>query len=163
MSREKVRTSAVDRATPAQRVFTLESANRSLVLVRKIVRDIVERYTEVSALRAEREELSRTLGPVERQDELRLRTEERIATLNRLSDELTDIGCELKDWATGLVDFPALHQGRQVCLCWRLDEPAITHWHESDAGFAGRKPIGPDFGTPGRAADAPARSGDAPA
>ncbi|MFO0837136.1 MAG: DUF2203 domain-containing protein [Phycisphaerae bacterium] len=147
MGREKVRTGAIDATPTGGRVFTLEEANRALVLVRRIVKDIVDRYAEVTALRAEREELSRALGPAEKLDNLRARTEERVAELNRLSDELGELGCELKDWASGLVDFPALHQGRRVCLCWRLGESAIAQWHEIDAGFAGRKPIEADFGT----------------
>jgi len=30
---------------------------------------------------------------------------------------------------------------REVCLCWRLGEPQVMHWHELDAGFAGRQPV----------------------
>ncbi len=41
----------------------------------------------------------------------------------------------------GLLDFPARLYGRPVFLCWRRGEPEITHWHELDGGFAGRKPI----------------------
>src|SRR3954453_725566 len=28
-----------------------------------------------------------------------------------------------------LVDFPAVIDGREVYLCWLLDEPSVTHWH----------------------------------
>ncbi len=41
----------------------------------------------------------------------------------------------------GLLDFPASLYGRTVFLCWRRGESEITHWHEVDGGFAGRKPI----------------------
>ena len=44
--------------------------------------------------------------------------------------------------SSGLVDFPSLRAGRMVYLCWRVDEETITHWHESDEGFAGRQPLG---------------------
>src|SRR3990170_2258319 len=47
----------------------------------------------------------------------------------------------LRDIETGLVDFPALVNGRQVCLCWRLGEERVGYWHELDAGLAGRKPL----------------------
>jgi len=49
------------------------------------------------------------------------------------------LGVEVKDIAMGLVDFPALRDGRVVYLCWRLGEPRIEYWHELDAGFAGRQ------------------------
>jgi hypothetical protein len=54
-------------------------------------------------------------------------------------DELQRIGVELKDIDQGLLDFPCLHEGRVVDLCWMVSEPAIAHWHERDAGFAGRQ------------------------
>ena len=47
----------------------------------------------------------------------------------------------VRDLERGLVDFPALIDGREVYLCWLLDEPAVTHWHAIESGFAGRKPL----------------------
>ena len=51
------------------------------------------------------------------------------------------VGVELKDPFSGLVDFPAWRHGHEVYLCWRLGEPDVAHWHELDAGFAGRRPL----------------------
>jgi hypothetical protein len=45
----------------------------------------------------------------------------------------------VRDLDRGLVDFPAVIDGREVYLCWLLDEPAVTHWHAIESGFAGRK------------------------
>jgi len=50
-------------------------------------------------------------------------------------------GITLRDIGTGLVDFPALVNGRPVWLCWKLGEDDIAWWHELDAGIAGRKPL----------------------
>ena len=64
--------------------------------------------------------------------------------LHRLEDyvdELSEIGCELKDYQIGLIDFTGRYQGRDICLCWKLGEETITHWHELNSGFAGRKPV----------------------
>ena len=47
----------------------------------------------------------------------------------------------LRDIGTGLIDFPALVNGRQVCLCWRLGEDEVGWWHELSAGFSGRLPL----------------------
>lgn len=47
----------------------------------------------------------------------------------------------LKDVDRGLIDFPALLQGREVFLCWEKDEPDIEFWHDLDAGYAGREPL----------------------
>ena len=43
-----------------------------------------------------------------------------------LVDELNDVGVELKDYPSGLVDFVARHDGRDVYLCWKLGEERIT-------------------------------------
>ena len=48
----------------------------------------------------------------------------------------------LRDIATGLLDFPAVVDGREAWLCWRLGEPAVSFWHRQDQGFDARRPIG---------------------
>jgi hypothetical protein len=45
----------------------------------------------------------------------------------------------LRDLDRGLVDFPAVRDGREVYLCWEEDETEIGFWHEPEAGFAGRQ------------------------
>ena len=67
--------------------------------------------------------------------------EAKLDRLQSLVDELGEVGCELKDYQTGLVDFTGQHQGREVCLCWKLGEAKIGFWHELQTGFAGRKPV----------------------
>ena len=61
-------------------------------------------------------------------------------TLKELHAELEELGCEYKDWnfTIGLVDFPAIIEGREVLLCWRSDEEHITHYHGYLEGYAGR-------------------------
>jgi hypothetical protein len=58
---------------------------------------------------------------------------------------LTGWGIELKDLDDGLVDFPALREGRTVYLCWKLGEPEVAFWHEISTGFAGRQPLDDQF------------------
>src|SRR5579862_1577626 len=40
----------------------------------------------------------------------------------------------LRDLERGLVDFPALRDGREVYLCWVWGEDDIAFWHDLDAG-----------------------------
>jgi hypothetical protein len=64
-----------------------------------------------------------------------------------LSDEIDrvrDLGGEVKDVETGLVDFPGLRRGEEILLCWRLGEKKIGFWHPVDGGFASRRPIDED-------------------
>ncbi len=46
---------------------------------------------------------------------------------------------QLKDLDRGLVDFPALRDGREVFLCWEQGDEDIEFWHELDGGYAGRE------------------------
>ena len=48
---------------------------------------------------------------------------------------------QLKDIELGLLDFPAIIGGREVFLCWEKDEEDIEHWHDLDAGYAGREKL----------------------
>jgi len=54
---------------------------------------------------------------------------------------ITALGLELKDINSGLIDFLAERDGRDIYLCWRYNEPRVAHWHDLEAGFAGRKPL----------------------
>jgi hypothetical protein len=56
-------------------------------------------------------------------------------------DTLERLEIVVRDLERGLVDFPAVIDGREVYLCWLLDEPAVRHWHGIEAGFAGRRPL----------------------
>jgi hypothetical protein len=47
----------------------------------------------------------------------------------------------LRDLDRGLIDFPAMRDGREVYLCWIDGEPDIGYWHELDAGYAGRQEV----------------------
>ena len=61
--------------------------------------------------------------------------------LDALIHQIQDTGAQIKDINTGLLDFSALRDGREVYLCWQYGEEDIAFWHEVEAGFAGRQPI----------------------
>ncbi len=63
-----------------------------------------------------------------------------LGELRDLLRELAELGVEVKA-ADGLVDFRSKLHGRTVYLCWKYGEERITHFHELDAGFAGRQPL----------------------
>jgi hypothetical protein len=139
-------------AEAKRRYFSVEEANRTLPLVKVIVTDIVHQFGIVSDLKqrlsavlSERrrpasdfysEELAQTQSELENEEE----------KLAGFIDELTKLGVELKGF-DGLCDFYSIMDGREVYLCWRLGEPQVMHWHELDAGVAGRKPLNPQHPT----------------
>lgn len=126
-----------------KRYFTVEQANKMLPLLRSIVRDIIESAAD---LQRRQEQLARgndgeeTDYYAEERLSLRREVERGAARIEELVDELRELGVELKGW-DGLVDFPALLEGREIYLCWKYGEPEVAHWHEIDAGFAGRRKL----------------------
>lgn len=129
------------------KTFTIEQANAMLPLVRAITadltvlaREVIERRHRLDMITAGRELKSsdpytEELAHVEA--ELELDT----ARLKGYLDELKELGVEPKGAVEGLVDFPSILDGRLVFLCWKLGEPEIMHWHDIDAGFAGRQSL----------------------
>ena len=118
-----------------RRLYTPELANRSLPLIARIAgdvqaaaRQIQASWLQLQADSGDRQELETRL------DGLRDRYAE-------LVGELEQLGVELKDPLSGLLDFRATRGGVEVYLCWRIGEPAVAHWHTLDGGFAGRRPI----------------------
>lgn len=131
--------------------FTVEEANRMLPLVSRIVEDIVELFLSVRDRRVRLEKIRRR-SITRSQDEENPYDEELsqieddlekdIQRIEGYIDELRALNVELKDPAIGLVDFRSrAEDGRDIYLCWKLGEEEITHWHELDAGFAGRQPL----------------------
>jgi len=46
---------------------------------------------------------------------------------------------QIKDLDRGLIDFPAILDGKEVFLCWEQDEEDIEFWHDLHSGYAGRE------------------------
>ena len=61
--------------------------------------------------------------------------------LQRTLGELQAMEVVLRDLERGLVDFPAMRDGREVYLCWETGEGEIEFWHDIDAGYGGRQPL----------------------
>ena len=66
---------------------------------------------------------------------------EAFVALQRALGELQSMEVVLRDLERGLVDFPAMRDGREVYLCWQAAETSIEFWHDVDAGYGGRKPL----------------------
>lgn len=64
-----------------------------------------------------------------------------LETLRSDVTELLERDIILRDPETGLIDFPSEREGRRILLCWRLGEDHVAHWHEPNAGFAGRRTL----------------------
>jgi hypothetical protein len=130
---------------PRSRYFTPAEANALLPLVRAVIKDAAERarlHNEVvDQLNDSVEDEDAALWARRKQEARRLRDE-----VETLVEQLGEEGVEVKGLSPGLVDFPALHGGVEVFLCWKEGETTITHWHPLHTGIAGREAVVDDGG-----------------
>ncbi len=150
--RRSSRTNPLDGAHDAQsyvagRTFTPQEANDALTVVRPVAERMVERRRLWRAVSVKRAELDALVqgngGGLATRDfaEIEAELEALAAEIELCLAELDEIGLQVKDLDEGLVDFPALHEGREILLCWKVGEDRVAYWHGIDEGFAGRKPI----------------------
>ena len=128
-------------------MFTPAEANSALTEVRPVAERLVAVRKRMRELERTQRDLVTAIGGNgggyaagdlnEAQTELVGLADAAVACVDRL-DEL---GVQVKDLDTGLLDFPAVRDGEEVELCWQVGEDAVAHWHGIGEGFAGRKPI----------------------
>jgi len=125
------------------RTFTVDEANRTLPLVRRIVEDVVRQHRvwREKILELDLVASSRSDEPQQRAMRLEREVQSLAREIEGYQRELDDLGIQLKDRRLGLVDFPSEMMGRPVLLCWRLGESEVQFWHDEDAGYAGRQPL----------------------
>ena len=125
--------------------FTVSEADRTLPLVRRVVADITALYPEWRELISRYELAAAQARPEwgESPDQLALRSriEDIARRITAYLAELEAVGCVFKGFQEGLVDFYGKLDGRDVFWCWKQGEDRIEHWHEIEAGFAGRQPL----------------------
>ncbi|CAN5525416.1 MAG: DUF2203 domain-containing protein [Chloroflexi bacterium] len=126
------------------RLYDIDAANARLVEVRPLL----------EALRLARDELAetqRTLlllresnGSSDHAEEVGRRERQirvLVGQMKKAVIRLEAWDITLRDIGIGLVDFPALANGRPIWLCWRLGDGDVDWWHETSEGFGGRKPL----------------------
>jgi hypothetical protein len=122
------------------RYFTVEQANEALARIRPLVERILEIRQELLARRPDLEPVLEKLGSNGGSRAVSEATEA-FGQLEKLIHQIQELGAEIKDINTGLLDFRAIREGREVYLCWQFGEERISFWHDLDAGFAGRQPL----------------------
>jgi hypothetical protein len=129
------------------RLFTPQEANDALVFVRPIAERMVEQGHALAVAQSRQRELAHRIGanggdlsPGDVRDAAG-EVERRLEAVAECVATLAAEGVQVKDVATGLIDFPARYRSRDVLLCWRVGEPEVAHWHGLEEGFAGRKPL----------------------
>ena len=128
---------------PQRPIYSIEQANAMIPQVRAIVLQLAVEQQRLDSAHSEmHRQLSSNGDP-----EAAIRASRQEADVAQirdgmrgLVDHLAEMGIELRDMELGLVDFPAMRDGRRVWLCWRLADPSVAFWHGTDEGYATRRP-----------------------
>jgi len=134
------------------KIFTLDEAQSLLPVVESLLTRAIESKQAAEAIDTELSELSyrihlsggMTVNIVKvaaRRSEL----EQHVQRARETVGEIDEIGVQLKDLDTGLLDFPCRVDDEVVLLCWKRGELSIDHWHTVESGFQGRQPIDDRF------------------
>ncbi len=137
--------------SPAKRYFHVEEVNRQVGRLNQLFGDVMQLRGQLKTLYAGLDQAGYApTNDATPEDEAAVPDEHKrdrqvfYAMADTLRDCLQAIaatGCVIKDLEVGLVDWPALHQGREVWLCWKYGEREVGWWHDVQSGFAGRRPV----------------------
>lgn len=134
------------------RFFNLLEAEGLLPEVERLLRSLIQLKSDYEQNDAELNQINQRiaitggmLAPRDRIGQLRARKDAAARALKGTLEKIEEIGCQLKDIETGLIDFPTLYRDQEVYLCWKLGESGIGYWHHVEDGFRGRRPIDNDF------------------
>ncbi|MGH2407126.1 MAG: DUF2203 domain-containing protein [Candidatus Limnocylindrales bacterium] len=126
------------------RFYSIDQANARLRDLMPLLHKLKADRDAIAAAQRALTSFSQTNGNASHAEDLKAREAkigEMVFRMERHVAQIVEWDVTLRDIETGLVDFPALVNGRQVCLCWRLGEDAVGFWHELDSGFGGRKAL----------------------
>lgn len=116
-----------------QKTFTIDEANRALVFVAPVMKEIQNIWGLLMQLKAEQIDKPETT------------ISEKFDRLKYCNDELIQVGCILRDPIEGLLNFPSIRENQSVFLCWHVGEEQVEFWHSTHEDCPSRKIIDEDF------------------
>jgi hypothetical protein len=115
-------------STRSDVAFTVENANRTLPLVKSIVGDVADKWSELVKVREEYGNSSPEHDRIMRE-------------LAEFAQEIKALGCHLRDFEQGLIEFPATVDGEDVLLSWKLGEENVSYMYADGEDPSQRVPI----------------------
>jgi hypothetical protein len=132
----------------SNRTFSLEEAQTLLPVLESLLRNAINGKKLIEEVDGEFQATAHKVflkgGTLLNIVHLARRKAQREKAVQRVKDAVAEIdatGVQVKDLDIGLLDFPCRVDGEIILLCWKLGEATISHWHSTEEGFAGRKPI----------------------
>ncbi len=125
-----------------RKLFTLQEANDLLPTIKAELANLQKLTNELEAQHTLYQILKNKTVDKDGEPlfELESRLEFKQLEIKLFVENFTRKGVLLKMIEPGLLDFPSIVDGKEVLLCWREGEERVTHYHEYEDGFAGRRP-----------------------
>ncbi len=134
------------------KTFTMDEAQSLLPVLEALLKRAMDGKREAEEVESKLSDLSRRIylsgGMRVNLTEVARQRAEMEAHLQRVREtiaEIDEIGVQVKDLESGLLDFPFRLDEEIVLLCWRMGETTIDHWHTVESGFQGRQPVDERF------------------
>ncbi|HUN85915.1 MAG TPA: DUF2203 domain-containing protein [Terracidiphilus sp.] len=134
------------------KTFTLDEAQSLLPLLESLLNRAIEGKRAAEAAETELAAIAQRIYivggmrlDVSKVSKLRAEVDSHTQRVRETVAEIDEIGVQVKDLDSGLLDFPCRIDDEVVLLCWRMGETAIEHWHTVDGGFKGRQPLDERF------------------
>jgi hypothetical protein len=121
------------------RHFTVAEANAELARVEPLLIALREAKSEL--LDDEAREALTEASPTNGGGDPGKQVGEAFLEVRRILAEMTEAGIVVRDVDRGLIDFPAVIDGKEVYLCWELGESEVAFYHDLESGFGGRQPL----------------------
>ena len=134
------------------KTFTIDEAQSLLPLLEALLKRAIDGKQAAEKIESNLSELARRIylsggmkvdpaSVIKQRGEL----EAQMKQVRETISEIDEIGVQVKDIDSGLLDFPCRLDDQVVLLCWRMGETSIEHWHTMEAGFNGRQPVDDRF------------------
>lgn len=142
---------------PGKHRFSWHSANAMLPLVKSIAGDVFQLHTEIAETQDRLLAISSTRGSSTRNSddanapkpsvyskEVQAIVDSVSRKQTRMDDcmtELKELNLSFPDYSLPFVNFPAIYDDQDVCLCWKIGEKQINYWHFPGEPCDRRRPV----------------------
>lgn len=134
------------------KTFTVSEAQTLLPVLESLLRGAQRSAARVAELESEMQQLNQRIFlsggmhvDVVTAARRRGEREKSLQSVKETLAEIDSIGVRVQSLEDGLLDFPCQLGGEPVLLCWKIGEPAITHWHGVEDDFEARRPLDARF------------------
>lgn len=133
--------------TGIKKYFVAEDINAMLPLVKSITHDIMELWKVLMTKREGLTMAEKRENPNQDEiNEIKQDINVDIERINGYIKEIEKLGGFVEEFKRGIINFPAIYNGRQAFLCVRpTEDEEVLYFHELDETYEDKAPINPEL------------------